>query len=167
MFEPLEIDRTLAAALPAGSLYAVGGRVRDELRRETEGAQVELKDLDYVVTGVPSSEIERRLLPLGRVDLVGASFSVLKVTIKDNLVDIALPRREWSVGTGHRDFEVESGPGISLKDDLGRRDFRMNMMARALPSGEIVDPFGGEADIRARRIDIVSELSFEEDPLRM
>ena len=167
MFEPLEIDQTLAEALPAGSLYAVGGRVRDELRREIEGVKIELKDLDYVVTGVPTSEIEKRLLPLGRVDLVGASFSVLKVTIKGRLLDIALPRREWSVGTGHRDFEVESGPDVSLKDDLGRRDFRMNMMARALPSGEIVDPYGGEADIRARRIDVVSELSFEEDPLRM
>ncbi len=167
MFEPLEIDRTLAAALPAGSLYAVGGRVRDELRREIEGAKVDLKDLDYVVTGLPVQDLEARLRALGRVDLVGASFSVLKVTIKGNTMDIALPRRERSLGTGHRDFEVESGPDISLEEDLGRRDFRMNMIARALPSGEIVDPHGGEADIRARRIDILSDRSFEEDPLRM
>ncbi len=166
-FEPLEIDRALAAALPAKSLFAVGGRVRDELRGELEGARADLKDLDYVVTGLPASELEARLRPLGRVDLVGASFSILKVTIKSITVDIALPRRERSVGTGHRDFKVESGPDVTLEEDLARRDFRMNMIARALPSGELVDPHGGEADVRARRIDILRERSFEEDPLRM
>ena len=157
MFELLEIDQTLAEALPAGSLYAVGGRVRDELRREIEDAKVDLKDLDYVVTGLPVADLEKRLNALGRVDEVGASFSVLKVTIKSITVDIALPRRERSLGSGHREFEIESGPDISLDEDLGRRDFRMNMIARSLPSGEIVDPHGGEADIRARRIDIFSE----------
>jgi putative nucleotidyltransferase with HDIG domain len=92
---------------------------------------------------------------------------VLKVTIEGRTVDVATPRRERSVGTGHRDFVVESGPEVTLEEDLGRRDFRMNMLARALPSGTIVDPYGGQADIRARRIDIVTPASFEEDPLRM
>lgn len=163
----LEIDRHLAAALPAGSLFAVGGRVRDELRGELEGFVPDRKDLDYVVTGLSQADLEKRLKELGRVDLVGASFSIFKVTTKGLTVDIALPRRERSTGAGHRDFEVESGPGISLEDDLGRRDFRMNMIARALPSGEIIDPHGGQADIRARRIDILSERAFDEDPLRM
>ena len=162
-----EIDRALAAVLPAGSLFAVGGRVRDEIRHETEGAAVDAKDLDYVVTGLPAADLEERLRTLGRVDLVGAAFSIFKVTFKDVTVDIALPRRERSTGTGHRDFAVESGPDVSLEDDLGRRDFRMNMIARAIPSGKLVDPHGGEADIRARRIDILSERAFDEDPLRM
>ncbi len=43
----------------------------------------------------------------------------------------------------------------------------MNMLARALPSGELVDPYGGQADIAARRIDILTPAAFEEDPLRM
>jgi len=167
VFDLLEIDRVLAATVPAGSLFAVGGRVRDEIRSEVEGADADLKDLDYVVTGLPQPELEERLKAVGRVDLVGASFSILKVTAKGVTMDIALPRRERSTGAGHRDFQVESGPDISLKEDLGRRDFRMNMIARALPSGELVDPHGGEADIRARRIDILSERAFEEDPLRM
>lgn len=162
-----ETDQALVGVLPAGSLFAVGGRVRDEIRHETEGAVVDAKDLDYVVTGLPADELERRLKTLGRVDLVGAAFSIFKVTLKGVTVDIALPRRERSTGIGHRDFAVESGPDISLEDDLGRRDFRMNMMARALPSGDIVDPHGGQADIRARRIDILSDRAFEEDPLRM
>ncbi|HEY9180868.1 MAG TPA: HD domain-containing protein, partial [Candidatus Baltobacteraceae bacterium] len=60
-----------------------------------------------------------------------------------------------------------SGPDVPLEDDLARRDFRMNMIARALPSGDLVDPYGGAQDIRARRIDILTPRTFEEDPLRM
>jgi putative nucleotidyltransferase with HDIG domain len=161
------MDRRLAALLPAGSLYAVGGRVRDELRRDTEGIRVPLKDLDYVATGLTVTELQGLLAGAGRVDVVGASFSVLKFTAGGETVDVALPRRERSSGVGHRDFEVESGPAVSLESDLGRRDFRMNMLARAIPSGELIDPYCGEADIRARRIDILSAAAFEEDPLRM
>ena len=167
MHDLLPADCGLAAALPPGALYAVGGRVRDELRREFEGAPVVLKDLDYIVTGVPAEELEQRLRGVGRVDLVGASFAVFKVTFEGRTVDVALPRRERSIGSGHRDFAVESGPEIPLEDDLARRDFRMNMIARALPTGEIVDPYGGADDIRARRIDILTPRTFEEDPLRM
>lgn len=167
MYELLPADRALADVVPSGTLFAVGGRVRDELRREFEGAAVTLKDLDYVVTGVPAGELEERLKRLGRVDLVGASFAVFKVTFDGRTVDVALPRRERSIGSGHRDFAVESGPEIPLQDDLARRDFRMNMIARALPSGEVVDPYAGAADIRARRIDILTPRTFEEDPLRM
>jgi putative nucleotidyltransferase with HDIG domain len=145
----------------------VGGRVRDELRCSLEGAAVPLKDLDYVATGLALPELQARLATAGRVDVVGASFSVLKFTSGNETVDVALPRRETSFGVGHRDFEVESGPEVSLEADLGRRDFRMNMLARAIPSGELIDPYAGEADIRARRIDILSEGAFQEDPLRM
>jgi tRNA nucleotidyltransferase (CCA-adding enzyme) len=161
------IDAHLAGALPLGSLYAVGGRVRDELRAEIEGIQPVRKDFDYVVTGVSLEELSRRLSALGRVDLVGVSFSVIKLTTGGQTVDIALPRRDYSTGPGHRDFAVESGPDISIEEDLARRDFRMNMIARSLPSGELVDPYLGEADIRARRIDILTPLTFVEDPLRM
>ena len=167
MYELLPIDRAIADVLPAGTLFAVGGRVRDELRRDIERLPIALKDLDYVVTGISGADLEERLRRLGRVDLVGASFSVFKLTVEGRTVDVALPRRERSVGVGHRDFEVESGPEIPLEDDLARRDFRMNMIARALPSGELVDPYGGETDIRAKRIDILTPRTFEEDPLRM
>jgi tRNA nucleotidyltransferase (CCA-adding enzyme) len=167
MYRPHPLDDRLAAALPPGSLYAVGGRVRDEVRAEVEGFEPPLADSDYIVTGVALEELERRLAPLGRIDVVGAAFAILKLTAGGETVDIAMPRRERSTGERHRDFEVQSGPGIPLAEDLARRDFRMNMMARALPSGELVDPYGGEADIRARRIDVLTPRSFEEDPLRM
>lgn len=161
------MDRRLAAILPAGSLFAVGGRVRDELRRSLHGTDIPLKDLDYVVTGLSLPDLRTRLADAGRVDVVGASFAVLKFTAGAETVDVSLPRRERSVGVGHRDFEVESGPAVTLERDLARRDFRMNMLARAIPSGELIDPYGGETDIRERRIDLLSEAAFQEDPLRM
>ncbi len=161
------LDERLARVLPAGTLYAVGGRVRDDVRDDTGRADEGANDLDYVVTGVPFEELRERLQRAGRVDLVGASFSVFKVTLDGTTVDVALPRYERSTGTAHRAFEVEGGPDVPLVDDLGRRDFRINAMARALPSGELVDPYGGCADIAARRIDIIADRAFEEDPLRM
>ena len=167
MYEPLPADAALAAVLPEGTLFAVGGRVRDELRRDLHGEPAALKDLDYVVTGIAAGDLQERLRGVGKVDLVGASFAVFKVTMDGRTVDVALPRRERSVGSGHRDFHVESGPEIPLREDLARRDFRMNMIARALPSGELVDPYGGASDIAARRIDILADVTFEEDPLRM
>jgi putative nucleotidyltransferase with HDIG domain len=167
MYRPLPIDLRLAEVLPPGSLYAVGGRVRDELRAERGGIALTAKDLDYVVTGVAADDLRQCLQRLGRVDLVGAAFAVFKVTSDGQTVDVALPRRERSTGIGHRDFEVQSGPDISLADDLSRRDFRMNMIARALPGGELIDPYGGEADIRAHRLDILTPSAFEEDPLRL
>ncbi|MBV9270878.1 MAG: HD domain-containing protein [Candidatus Eremiobacteraeota bacterium] len=165
-FRPHPIDLKLAAALPNGALFAVGGRVRDELRLPA-AESFAVKDLDYVVTGVALEELRRLLESVGRVDLVGASFAVLKVTLDGHTVDVALPRRERSTGVGHRDFDVQSGPDIPLADDLLRRDFRMNAIARALPSGELVDPYAGESDIRAKRVDILTERAFKEDPLRI
>lgn len=167
MYRLQPLDERLAAALPLGSLFAVGGRVRDEIRAEAEGVEAPALDSDYVVVGLSTDELVDRLRPLGRVDVVGASFSVLKLTADGQTVDVATPRRERSVGVGHRDFDVESGSSISLEEDLARRDFRMNMIARSIPSGMVVDPFGGEADIRARRIDLLKPESFQEDPLRM
>ena len=163
-YRPHPIDAKLAGVLPPGALFAVGGRVRDELR-DPGGAPPH--DLDYVVAGVPLDRVREALATVGRVDLVGASFAVIKLTVDGVTVDVALPRRERSTGSGHRDFAVESGPEIPLEDDLGRRDFRMNMIARALPAGHLVDPFDGAADIAAGRISILTPRTFEEDPLRL
>ncbi len=161
------LDRRLADALPANALYAVGGRVRDEFRALLDPTIPPPKDLDYVVTGLTLDDLVERLRSVGRVNVVGASFAVVKLSALEGNADLALPRREWSTGSGHRDFIVESGPGISIEDDLGRRDFRMNMIARRIGDDLIVDPYGGVHDISARRIDIVAPQTFVEDPLRV
>lgn len=164
---PHPLDRRLAAALPANALYAVGGRVRDEFRARIDPTIPPPKDLDYVVTGITLDELVERLRSVGRVNVVGASFAVVKLSALEGNADLALPRRERSTGSGHRDFVVESGPDITLEEDLGRRDFRMNMIARRIGDDEIVDPYGGVRDIAARRIDIVAAATFVEDPLRL
>jgi tRNA nucleotidyltransferase/poly(A) polymerase len=161
------LDDVLIASLPEAGVYAVGGRVRDEFRTRLDGVDRPPKDLDYVVTGIGQDELLAALRSVGRVDVVGASFAVLKFRHPAGEADIALPRRERSTGVGHREFAVESGPEIPLADDLGRRDFRMNMIARRVADEEIVDPYGGVADVRAARIDVVSAAAFEEDPLRL
>jgi tRNA nucleotidyltransferase (CCA-adding enzyme) len=157
----------LVAALAPAQVHAVGGRVRDEFRARVDGIERPPKDLDYVVTRLGQTELLAALRAVGRVDVVGASFAVLKFRHAAGEADIALPRRERSTGVGHKDFTVEAGPDVSLEDDLRRRDFRMNMIARRLADDAIVDPYGGVADIRAGRIDIVDEATFEEDPLRL
>jgi tRNA nucleotidyltransferase (CCA-adding enzyme) len=161
------LDRILVEALAPGVVYAVGGRVRDEFRASADPSVAPPKDLDYVVTGLALDDLTARLRTIGRLDVVGASFSVVKFRHEAGEADIALPRRERSTGAGHKDFEIASGPDIPIEDDLGRRDFRMNMIARRLTDGAIVDPYGGVADIAAHRIDILTPQAFAEDPLRM
>jgi tRNA nucleotidyltransferase (CCA-adding enzyme) len=161
------LDAVLLTLLNPAPVYAVGGRVRDEYRARRDGLELVPKDLDYVVTGMQPGELVERLAAAGHVDVVGAAFAVVKFRHPAGNADIALPRRERSTGSGHRDFSIESGPDIPLPDDLGRRDFRMNMIARRLADDEIVDPFGGITDISSRRIDTVSDRTFVEDPLRL
>lgn len=160
-------DEVLTAALPEAGIYAVGGSVRDAVLAELGRPQERRPDLDYLVTGVPLETILERLAPLGRAELVGASFGVVKFTRDDVTVDVALPRRERSTGPHHRDFAIDSAPDIPLEEDLARRDFRINMMARDVRTGRIVDPHGGRADLEHGRLDVLRAEAFEEDPLRI
>jgi tRNA nucleotidyltransferase (CCA-adding enzyme) len=152
-----------------GSLYEVGGCVRDSLI----GRDVAGKDRDYLVTGIPLDDLVRLLTPYGKVDLVGRSFGVIKFTSRSNgsgpseTVDIAIPRREFSTGVDHRDFQVDYDYSLPVEDDLRRRDFTINAMARNLATGQIIDPLHGKSDLDKRVLRMVSEISFEEDPLRV
>ncbi len=168
MSQIFPLDEVIVDTIGAsGHVFSVGGRVRDELRNIIHGTAaggVDRVDADYLITGVPYDELVQKLSPLGSVELVGASFGVIKFTRDGQTVDIALPRRERSTGTHHRDFTIESAPDIPLEDDLSRRDFRINMMARDLATGALIDPFGGEQDLRDARLDILKDEVFAEDP---
>ena len=150
-----------------GNLYEVGGVVRDRLLLHKKPT----KDSDYLVTGIPYIDLTKILKKFGKVDLVGRSFGVIKFTqiINGNshTFDVTLPRKEYSTGVGHKDFVVSFDPTLSVEDDLRRRDFTINAMARSLKTGELVDPLGGQKDLEKRILRMVSENSFEEDPLRM
>jgi tRNA nucleotidyltransferase (CCA-adding enzyme) len=82
-------------------------------------------------------------------------------------IEFAPPRKEVSTGPGRHDFEIVADPELSVEDDMRRRDFTVNAMARRLSTGEIVDPLGGRADLERRMLRTVSPTSFAEDPLRI
>lgn len=143
------------------------------MRDSLLAATVDVKDIDFLVTGIPFRELVTILRKHGKVDLVGRSFGVIKFTqrasgdLPAETFDFVLPRKEYSTGLGHRDFEVEFDHNLKVEDDLGRRDFTINAIARNVATGQLVDPFHGQEDIKAGLIRITFPESFKEDPLRM
>ena len=153
--------------LKLGSIYEVGGAVRDKYLF----ANVKPKDHDYIVTGVPYNQLSKMLKQFGKVDLVGRSFGVIKFTQfidgKQKTFDITLPRKEFSTGAGHKDFSVDFDSDLPVETDLHRRDFTINAMAVSLEDEILIDPLDGLADIKNKKIRIVYPKSFVDDPLRM
>ena len=151
--------------------YLVGGAVRDELLGRDS------KDADFVVPGVDTQGLRALLEPHGRVeDLVVADRPVgvrLRPRDRDvrtlvpNGIEFAPPRREVSTGPGRHDFAIEADASLPVEQDMERRDFTVNAIARRLSTGEYVDPLGGRADLEQGVLRAVSPQSFAEDPLRL
>jgi putative nucleotidyltransferase with HDIG domain len=157
-------DKDLFIKLFGGDVYAVGGYVRDVIRR------VPAKEVDLIVTGHPLAEIIKKLSAHGRVGLVGKSFGIIKFTREGKTYDVALPRIDAPKGQGtrsHKDITVAADPDLPIEKDLERRDFRCNSMAARLSDGKIIDPFQGRQDIAAKVLRVTSPRSFPEDPLRV
>jgi tRNA nucleotidyltransferase/poly(A) polymerase len=144
-----------------GKIYQVGGAVRDlYLGKES-------KDLDIVITGIPSNELEAILKKYGKVDMVGASFGVIKFTPPGgDEIDIAIPRTEKKTGIGYQGFDVSADHNLPIEKDLERRDFTINSIAKD-SEGTIIDPFGGVKDLNAKLIKLTNPQAFADDPLRM
>lgn len=132
-------------------IYLVGGAVRDKL------LGLEPKDLDYVVVG--SSEQE--MLDLGFIQ-VGKDFPVFLHPKTGD--EYALARRERSTGLSYSDFTTET-EAVTLTEDLQRRDLTINALAQDI-DGTIIDPFGGQADIKSKTLRHTSN-AFTEDPVRV
>lgn len=161
----MKIPPPLAAALQAlrtagGRPRLVGGCVRDAL------LGLEPKDFDVEVYGLDYPAIGRALADFGPTDLVGASFGVLKVRIEGVEYDFSLPRRESKTGSGHRGFAVTPDPALTEAEAAARRDFTINAIAYDPFEDRLIDPHGGERDLRARILRHTSE-AFSEDPLRV
>ncbi len=82
-------------------------------------------------------------------------------------IEFAPPRKEVSTGPGRHDFEIVADASLSIEDDMRRRDFTVNAMARHLATGKLVDPLDGKNDLERRVLRTVSPTSFTEDPLRL
>ncbi|WP_449467728.1 multifunctional CCA addition/repair protein [Stenotrophomonas humi] len=134
-------------------IYLVGGAVRDALLGQAPG------DRDWVVVGSTQAEMEAR-----GFKAVGKDFPVF--LHPDSGEEYALARTERKSGRGYRGFVVDADPSVSLEEDLQRRDFTINAIARDEATGELVDPWGGVRDIEQRVLRHVGP-AFVEDPLRV
>ncbi|MEK7103072.1 MAG: HDIG domain-containing metalloprotein, partial [Patescibacteria group bacterium] len=164
--------KKLYKTFPDAEVYLVGGAVRDSLlARET-------KDYDFLIRNVSTNKLEKFLKPLGKVNLVGRKFGVLKFVPTTHKAseafepfDIALPREEYSVdNTGHyRDFEIKTDPALGIDVDLARRDFTINAMAWEVKTQTLHDPYDGYTDLQNNMIRAVgnAQRRFEEDYSRM
>ena len=137
-------------------IYMVGGAVRDKLLGRP------VNDHDWVVVGAtPEQMLALGYLPVGR------DFPVF--LHPDTREEYALARTERKSGRGYRGFVVQSSPGVTLEEDLARRDLTINAIAiSADPSSATghFDPYGGERDLQDRVLRHVTD-SFREDPVRI
>ena len=133
-------------------VYLVGGAVRDRL------LGLPVRERDWVVVGATPEELVR-----AGYEPVGREFPVfLHPTTHE---EYALARQERKVGPGYRGFTTQFAPTVTLEEDLRRRDLTINAMAED-ENGVLIDPYGGRADLAARRLRHVSE-AFVEDPVRI
>jgi len=138
--------------LKTSKTYLVGGAVRDAL------LGLNPKERDWVVVGSTPEE----MLDKGYKQ-VGASFPVF--LHPKNGEEYALARTEKKQGHGYHGFKVDFNPGVTLEEDLQRRDLTINAIARK-EDGSLVDPYGGQRDLQQKVLRHVSD-AFVEDPLRV
>jgi tRNA nucleotidyltransferase (CCA-adding enzyme) len=162
MILPPELDRIVRALHAAGFRALIaGGAVRDDL------LALEPKDFDVEVYGVSFDALAELLAHHGRIDLVGQSFGVVKLTVSGGCIyDFSLPRRDSKIGRAHRDFLATFDPEITPKEAATRRDFTINAMAYDPIANEFLDFFGGRDDLKNRVLRATSD-AFREDPLRV
>jgi len=133
-------------------VYAVGGCVRDQL------LGVAVADRDWVVVGgTPEQMIAAGFRPVGR------DFPVF--LHPQTHEEYALARTERKTAPGYHGFVFHAAPDVTLEEDLARRDLTINAMALD-EAGQLIDPFGGRADLEAKRLRHVGP-AFAEDPVRI
>ena len=133
-------------------VYEVGGAVRDAL------LGLPVNDRDWVVVGAtPQDLADAGYLPVGK------DFPVF--LHPHTREEYALARTERKTAPGYRGFTIHADPGVTLEEDLARRDLTINAIARA-EDGRLIDPFGGRADVQARVLRHVTD-AFREDPVRI
>jgi len=140
--------------------YLVGGAIRDRLLGLPVG------DRDFVVVGATV-----QLMLDNGFRQVGRDFPVFLHPHTGE--EYALARTERKSSRGHAGFIVHADPSVTLEQDLVRRDFSINAIAQRVPEdgsdiaeGQLIDPFGGADDLKARVLRHVGP-AFVEDPLRV
>lgn len=133
-------------------VWKVGGAVRDTLLGRPGS------DVDWVVTGAtPDVMLAAGYLPVGR------DFPVFLHPVTKQ--EYALARTERKTAPGYHGFVFHADPGVTLEEDLRRRDLTINAMAQD-DAGAVIDPYGGQHDLEAGLLRHVSP-AFAEDPVRI
>ena len=147
-------------------IYLVGGAVRDALMAPASVSSASAHvDRDWVVVGAtPQAMQDLGYLPVGR------DFPVF--LHPDTKEEYALARTERKTAPGYHGFAFQAAPGVTLEEDLARRDLTINAMAIAAGEAQdpvrakLIDPFGGLRDLQARVLRHVTG-AFAEDPVRI
>jgi tRNA nucleotidyltransferase (CCA-adding enzyme) len=132
--------------------YLVGGAVRDQLLGKA------VTERDWVVVGASVAD-----MVAAGFKPVGKDFPVF--LHPETHEEYALARTERKSGHGYHGFTFYTDTSVSLADDLLRRDLTINAMALDT-TGQLIDPYGGQADLHNRVLRHVSE-AFRDDPLRL
>lgn len=134
-------------------VYLVGGAIRDGL------SDFPVDDIDLVIEGDPAGLAG----VLDQDARINDRFGTVNLHVEGNPVDIATARTETYSRPGALP-DVKPG---RLKDDLGRRDFTINAMAIPIEAeAELIDPYGGVADLESGVLRVLHDSSFEDDPTR-
>jgi poly(A) polymerase len=164
-FSMLDIIITLAQLFRAQQkqLYMVGGTVRDGLLHRGQSADADL------ATDAHPDEIKRLVGPTkpNAIVLVGERFGTVRLHYEHHIVEITTFRTE-RYNPESRKPEVCFG--TDLVEDLRRRDFTINALARDPLNGHIIDPFNGRQDLQnhiLRAVGDEPDKRFDEDPLRL
>jgi len=161
-FVPPELEEILRDTPELHQAYLVGGCVRDAL-----AGLPPAKDSDVEVFGLDYEQLLAALARWGRTDLVGRSFGVVKLSTNSRLnFDFTLPRKDSKVAAGHKGFDVAFDPAISLREAAARRDFTINSIMYDPRAQQVLDFFGGAADLKDCILRHTSA-AFHEDPLRV
>jgi len=138
-------------------LFYIGGVVRDEILGK------ESFDIDLTYCGNAIEFAEK--IPDAEILQVNEPFGTVRIKLNDEEIDIASTRSETYPDKGH--LPVVDKIGCPLKEDVMRRDFTINAMAKSTLTGEIVDYTGGLNDIQNKTIRILHDKSFIDDPTRI
>jgi tRNA nucleotidyltransferase (CCA-adding enzyme) len=166
--------RARMSELPFRELYEVGGSLRDELLGRPA------KDVDFLVRGHGVEELLALCRQVAKAEELRVAGRLVGVRFwpswgpRDG-IEIVPPRREQAIAQGepgytgnpHTDFRIEPDAELPVRDDLERRDFTVNAMARDVRSDEWIDPFDGRADLAGGVLRAVHGSAFRDDPLRI
>ncbi len=139
------------------NLYYIGGVVRDEL--------LDRKSFDIDITYVGNAIEFAKTIPDAEIIQINEPFGTVRIKLAGQEIDIASTRCETYPQKGH--LPVVGDIGCSLKEDILRRDFTINALAKSTLTGEIIDYTGGIDDIKTKTLKVLHDNSFIDDPTRI